>query len=83
MTTTGPVVRKKDNESLNSVLRRFRRECSKSGIKAELKKRRFFKSDSELRNMEKSEEKRVKLRMKKKEVNRRKFVKTKKRRGNS
>ncbi|MBN2406301.1 MAG: 30S ribosomal protein S21 [Elusimicrobia bacterium] len=78
---TGPVVTKKENESLNSILRRFRRKCSKAGIKAELKKRRFHRTPSELKNMEQSKERRLRMRMKIKEVQRLKQVKTKKRRG--
>lgn len=77
----GPIVAKKDNESLNSVLRRFRRVCSKVGIKMELKKRRFHRTPSELKNIEQSQEKRLNLRNRNKEASRRKHIKTRKRRG--
>ena len=34
-------IRIKDNESLESALRRFKRQCAKSGVLAEVRKRKF------------------------------------------
>ncbi|MBR2340649.1 MAG: 30S ribosomal protein S21 [Eubacteriales bacterium] len=39
-------VRVKENESLDSALRRFKRQCSKSGILAELRKREHYEKPS-------------------------------------
>jgi len=36
----------KDNESLDSALRRFKRSCAKSGVLAEVRKREFYDSPS-------------------------------------
>ena len=77
----GPIVKKKDNETINSLLKRFRRECNKAGIKNELKKRRFYLTPSEMRNITNSKEKRRKLKDRFKEISREKRVKTTKRRG--
>ncbi len=77
----GPVVRKRDSESVNSLLKRFRRACNKAGIKNELKKRRFYISPSENRNIEKSREKRRKIKDRHKENIKHKRLKTKKRQG--
>ena len=57
----GPMVVKRDHENINSLLKRFRRECNKSGTKNELKKRRFYLAPSELKNVKQSKEKRLKL----------------------
>ena len=38
--------RVKENESLDSALRRFKRQCSKSGILAELRKREHYEKPS-------------------------------------
>jgi len=35
-------VHKRGNESLDDLLRRFKRECIKEGLYSELKKRRYF-----------------------------------------
>jgi len=35
-------VRKRGNESIEDLLRRFKRECIKEGLYSELKKRRFY-----------------------------------------
>ncbi|MBI2264736.1 MAG: 30S ribosomal protein S21 [Armatimonadetes bacterium] len=42
------------DESLDSALRRFRRECQKSGVLAELKKREHYEKPS-VRRKKKSE----------------------------
>ncbi len=36
----------RERENLDEVLRKFKRECEKSGIVQELKKRRFYESPS-------------------------------------
>ncbi|MFH1239312.1 MAG: 30S ribosomal protein S21 [bacterium] len=35
-----------DNESIDNALRRFKRECEKSGVMHELKRREFYESPS-------------------------------------
>jgi small subunit ribosomal protein S21 len=35
-------VHRRQNESLEDMLKRFRRECAKDGIYAEIKKRRYY-----------------------------------------
>jgi small subunit ribosomal protein S21 len=47
-------VRVKKNESLESALRRFKRESAKAGVLAELRKRRHFEKPS-VRRKKKSE----------------------------
>ncbi|HHW92567.1 MAG TPA: 30S ribosomal protein S21 [Firmicutes bacterium] len=47
-------VRKKKNESLDSALRRFRRQCKKSGIFSESRKREAYEKPS-VRRKKKSE----------------------------
>ena len=42
-------VRVRDNESIESALRRFKNTCRKSGVFAETKKRRFYEKPSEIR----------------------------------
>ncbi len=47
-------VRVRKNESLESALRRFKRESAKAGVMAELRKRRHFEKPS-IRRKKKSE----------------------------
>ncbi|MGI6576104.1 MAG: 30S ribosomal protein S21 [bacterium] len=47
-------VRKRKNESLDSALRRFRRQCKKSGIFSESRKREAYEKPS-VRRKKKSE----------------------------
>ncbi|MGI6143514.1 MAG: 30S ribosomal protein S21 [bacterium] len=47
-------VRKKKNESLDSALRRFRRQCKKSGVFSESRKREAYEKPS-VRRKKKSE----------------------------
>ena len=47
-------VRVKENESLDSALRRFKRMCQRSGIQAELRKRECYEKPS-VRRKKKSE----------------------------
>ena len=47
-------VRVKDNESLDSALRRFKRQCARSGVLAELRKREHYEKPS-VRRKKKSE----------------------------
>ncbi len=39
-------IKLKDNESLDSALRRFKRQCAKSGVLAELRKREHYEKPS-------------------------------------
>ena len=39
-------IRVKDNESLDSALRRFKRSCARSGVLAEVRKREHYESPS-------------------------------------
>ena len=39
-------IRVKENETLDSALRRFKRQCSKSGILTELRKREHYEKPS-------------------------------------
>jgi len=39
-------VRVKENETLDSALRRFKRSCAKSGVMAEVKKRQHYEKPS-------------------------------------
>ncbi len=77
----GPLTIKRDNENINSVLKRFRRECNRSGIKNELKRRRFFLSPSVVKNVKISKIKRLRMKDRRRDEKRQEFVKTKKRRG--
>ena len=47
-------IRIKDNESLESALRRFKRQCAKSGVLAEVRKREHYDKPS-VRRKKKSE----------------------------
>lgn len=47
-------VRVKENESLESALRRFKRSCAKSGVLAEVRKREHYEKPS-VRRKKKSE----------------------------
>ena len=49
----------KDNESLDSALKRFKRNCAKAGIHAELRKREYYESPS-VKSRKKSEAARAK-----------------------
>ena len=52
-------VRVKENESLDSALRRFKRSCAKSGVMSELRKREHDESPS-VKRRKKSEAARAK-----------------------
>jgi small subunit ribosomal protein S21 len=47
-------VRVKENESLESALKRFKRQCAKSGVLAEVRKREHYEKPS-VRRKKKSE----------------------------
>lgn len=49
-----PEIRVGENESLDSALRRFKRECAMSGILSEIRKREHYESPS-VRRKKKSE----------------------------
>ena len=44
-------IRIKDNESLDSALRRFKRSCARSGVLAEVRKREHYEKPSVKRKM--------------------------------
>ncbi|MCF7925478.1 MAG: 30S ribosomal protein S21 [Candidatus Izimaplasma sp.] len=44
-----PKTKVKENESIESALRRFKRDLSRSGTLAEVRKRKYYKSKSDLR----------------------------------
>ena len=52
-------VRIKENESLDSALRRFKRSCAKAGVLSELRKREHYESPS-VKRRKKSEAARAK-----------------------
>ena len=54
-------IRVKDNESLDSALRRFKRQCARSGVLAEVRKREHYEKPS-VRRKKKSEAARKKAR---------------------
>ena len=39
-------IRVKENESLESALRRFKRSCAKAGVLADLRKKEYYQSPS-------------------------------------
>lgn len=41
-----PLIKVRDDESLENALRRFKRKCEKSGILGELKKRQHYEKPS-------------------------------------
>lgn len=41
-----PEIKVRDNESLESALRRFKRECAKSGVLAEVRRREHYEKPS-------------------------------------
>ena len=43
-------IRIKDNESLDSALRRFKKQCARSGVIAEVRKREAYEKPSVKRN---------------------------------
>jgi small subunit ribosomal protein S21 len=47
-------IKVRDNESLESALKRFKRECAKSGVLAEVRKREHYEKPS-VRRKKKSE----------------------------
>ena len=51
----------KENESLDSALRRFKRNCAKAGIQQEIRKREHYESPS-VKRRKKSEAARAKKR---------------------
>ncbi len=46
-----PLVRVRDDESLENALRRFKRKCEKSGVLSEVKKRQHFLKPSQRRKI--------------------------------
>lgn len=41
-----PGVRVRENESFENALRRFKRQCEKSGVLAEIKRREYYETPS-------------------------------------
>jgi len=56
-------VRVKENESLDSALKRFKRNCAKSGVLSELRRREHYESPS-VRRRKKAEAARAKRKKK-------------------
>lgn len=52
-------IKVRENESLEDALRRFRRQCSRSGVIGEAKKRRYYEKPSEIRKRMNQEAKRT------------------------
>ena len=50
-----PHVKIRDNESIDEALRRFKRECEKDGLMAELKKRDHFETPTVRRKRKQAE----------------------------
>jgi len=50
-----------ENESLDSALRRFRRQCQRDGVLAELKKREHYEKPSEKKKKKIAARKRKKI----------------------
>ncbi|BGI51034.1 MAG: 30S ribosomal protein S21 [Arsenophonus endosymbiont of Ceratovacuna japonica] len=48
-----PVIKIRDNESFDVVLRRFKRSCEKAGILAEVRRREFYEKPTTIRKREK------------------------------
>ena len=66
-------VRVKENESLDSALRRFKRSCAKAGVLSELRKREHYESPS-VKRRKKSEAARAKKRKYKSNSKRRRVL---------
>ncbi|NMA55527.1 MAG: 30S ribosomal protein S21 [Firmicutes bacterium] len=49
-----PEIRRRKNESLDNALRRFRRQCRRSGVLSEIRKREYYDKPS-VRRKKKSE----------------------------
>lgn len=49
-----PIIKIKDNESFDLVLRRFKKACEKAGVLSEIKKREFYEKPSVKRKKAKS-----------------------------
>ena len=45
----------KENETLDSALRRFKRNCAKAGIQQEIRKREHYEKPSEIKKRKKAE----------------------------
>jgi small subunit ribosomal protein S21 len=51
-------VRVRDSESIEDAIRRFKRECERSGVIKEIKKREFYRAPSVVRKEKQAEAKR-------------------------
>jgi small subunit ribosomal protein S21 len=52
----------KDNESLDSALKRFKRSCAKAGVLVELRKKEYYQSPSVKRRKSQRRPERIKIR---------------------
>jgi len=52
---TGICVTKREDESIDDLIRRFRKKCSKSGISKELRERMYFEKPSKKRRRKKAQ----------------------------
>uniref|UniRef100_A0A7C4TXE1 Small ribosomal subunit protein bS21 n=1 Tax=Caldisericum exile TaxID=693075 RepID=A0A7C4TXE1_9BACT len=50
-------VHRRQNESLEDMLKRFRRECAKDGVYTEIKKRRYYVPPSEKKKQKETKKK--------------------------
>ena len=53
-----PVITVEDNEPIERALKRFKKECQKSGIQAELRRREYYEKPSVSRKRKKATKKR-------------------------
>ena len=45
-----PIIKLKENESLDSGLRRFKRSCDRAGVISEVRNREFYEKPTSVRN---------------------------------
>lgn len=57
-----PEVKIRDNESLDSALKRFSRSCAKSGVIKEVRKRKYYEKPSVKRKLKSEAARRRKVR---------------------
>jgi small subunit ribosomal protein S21 len=54
----GAEIKVEEGESIESALRRFRRECQKEGVLSEIRKREYYEKPSERRKRKEAQRKR-------------------------
>jgi len=72
-------IEKKDRESFNSLLRRFKKQSRDTVM--EFRKREYYIKPSEIRNRQNEMKKHIKRKLKQQEREREIFIKSKKRKG--